>query len=279
MILNVIMALPILATIMWRESATNAVARRVRSKDPAKCLSRFVDYPECCTSEKFTLNPTFWLKGVDFSCVSPWNSGGGKQRAGVAISKRHIVFAKHFPLWKGVRIQFVGEDGGVCPCCVEATRPIGKTDIMIGLLNAEVTPNIRPARILPSNYVKFIGNGENFPIVTFTQNEKALLGSLSPIPTNSTRRSMVCHPPADKMLTAFNALVEIGDSGDPVFLLLGNEAVLIYCLQGGLYGSGPGLHFYRREIQAAMDALCPGYKLETFDFEQMKAKGGHSLRR
>ena len=29
------------------------------------------------------------------------------------------------------------------------------------------------------------------------------------------------------------------------------------------------MHSFRREIQAAMDELCPGYKLEEFDFSRL----------
>ena len=57
-----------------------------------------------------------------------------------------------------------------------------------------------------------------------------------------------------------------GDSGNPAFLIVDNQPILLYCLFRGGYGSGPALHLYRREIQAAMDELCPGYTLETFDF-------------
>ena len=61
-----------------------------------------------------------------------------------------------------------------------------------------------------------------------------------------------------------------GDSSNPAFLLIGNEPILLYCLQIGDVGHGPEIHRYRREIQAAMDDLCPGYKLEAFDFSTVQ---------
>ena len=64
-----------------------------------------------------------------------------------------------------------------------------------------------------------------------------------------------------------------GDSGNPAFLLINDQPILIYCLTGGWSGSGDGLHFYQDKIQSLMDELCPGYKLEIFDFGVERDEG------
>lgn len=258
--------------------ATNSIAWRIVGTDPAVCLSRFSDYPpskgrlgfpRCLWEKPFPANEKFWLKGVDFSCVSPWNDSCGAQRAGTLISKRHVIFAKHFPLWRGVRILFVDQEGEVCPCHVEATKALEKCDIMIGLLDYEVTPNIHPAKILPEDYAKHIGDGEGLPVATFNQREEVFLTSLKAISTNEVARGQGCYPSADGVQAALRKPIVGGDSGNPAFLLIGNEPILLYCLRSGGCGSGPAIHHYRREIQKAMDDLCPGYKLETFDFRKV----------
>ena len=87
--------------------ATNSIAQRIAGSDPAVSLSRFADYPpskgklgfpRCLWEKPFPANEKFWLKGVNFSCASPWSDESGTVRAGTLISKRHIIFAKHFPL-------------------------------------------------------------------------------------------------------------------------------------------------------------------------------------
>ena len=261
----------ILATATILQFATNSIAQRIAGADPNVCLSRFDDYPpskgklgfpRCLFEKAFPANEKFWLKGVDFSCASPWSDESGTVRAGTLISKRHIIFAKHFPLWKGVRILFVDQEGEVCPCRIEATKTLEKCDIAIGLLDYEVTPNIRPAKILPPDFPKYIGDGKGLPIVTLTQHERAILSECRGITTNSIAN--VASTNAN--WKALGGKIVVGDSGNPAFLLIGNEPILLYCLQSGGVGHGPALHRYRREIQAAMDALCPGYKLESFDF-------------
>ena len=261
--------------------ATNCIAERIAGADPAVCLSRFVDYPpskgrlgfpRCLWEKPFPTNKKFWLKDVDFSCVSPWNDSCGAQRAGTLISKRHIILAKHFPLWKGVRIVFVDGDGAICPCRVEATKPLKSCDILIGLLDYEVTPNIHPVKILPEDYAKFIGRGKGLPVVTFNQREQVFLSRLDGISTNENIK-LVCNVSAtNQHWRVLGGNIVGGDSGKPAFLLIGNEPILLYCLLSGGPGLGPSVFHFRKEIQKAMDELCPGYKLEEFDFAALERK-------
>lgn len=256
--------------------ATNSIAfvdSRVTVSNPTNSLCRFVDYEASCRTQNFVLNTNFWLRGIDFSCVSPWNSGSGRLRAGTAISKRHIVFGKHYPLWKDVRIVFVGEDGGVCPCSIVATKELPNTDIAIGLLNAELTPNIHPAKILPRNAAEYIGDGTDFPVVTFNQFENAFLTYVRNVRSlASDFLVMWCREPTDPRQCRFRKPIKGGDSGNPAFLLFNGQPILLFTLYGGGCGTGHCLHAACDEIQSAMDALCPGYRLETFDFG--KGTGG-----
>ena len=253
-------------------AAISNVNERLAVSDPAVALSRFVGYPSGAAEGKFRPNPRFWARDIDFSCASPWNSQGGTTRAGTLISKRHIVFAKHFPLAPKTRLLFVGADGGVCPVRLMEYRGIPNTDIVIGLLDVEVTPNIHPAKILPPDAEKYLGTGEGLPVGTFNQKEEMYLAELNPLPTDGPRWSHTrCHVPKDSRWLPYRGRLIGGDSGNPAFLILGNQAVLLYCATGGWSGSGPGLHNYAREIQSAMDTLCPGYTLQTFDFHSSHA--------
>ena len=255
--------------------ATNSIAQRIVGVDPAVCLSKFSDYPpskgklgfpRCLFENPFPPNPDFWLRDVDFSCASPWSDETGPVRAGTLISRRHVIFAKHFPLWKGVRILFVDREGEVCPCRIEATKTLEKCDIAIGLLDYEVTPNIRPAKILPENFAEQIGDGKGLPIVTFNQGERAFLSECRGITTNRVMNGAS----TNANWKALGDKIVVGDSGNPAFLLIGKEPILLYCLLSGGVGHGPAIHCHRREIQKAMDELYPGYKLESFDFDTLK---------
>ena len=172
------------ASLSVFDYATNCIAERVERSDPKECLSRFSEYPpskgrlgfpRCLFQDPFPENEKFWLNDVDLSCVSPWNDSYGALRAGTLISPRHVVFAAHFPLDKGRRILFLDKEFDVCERYVGKSKAVPGTDIQIAALTKEVTPNIRPAKILPDNFADFIGNGAGLPVVTFNQHEEGLL--------------------------------------------------------------------------------------------------------
>lgn len=268
----VVGALLVAATLPLHQFVCESVDRRIAAANPTNGLARFLNYTSGGPKDRFVPNPAFWAKGVDFSCASPWNSQSGSLRAGTLISKRHIVFAHHFPLAVGTRIVFVGEDGGVCPCYVQATKAIGNTDIMIGALNAEVTPNIHPAKLLTMDFQPYLGEGVGLPVVTLNREEKAFVTELWLLPRRGSPPGPRNHNPTGKLRQSFREDIKVGDSGNPAFLIVGTEPILLYCLKLGGYGAGPWLHFYLDKIQATMDELCPGYKLETFDFAALERK-------
>lgn len=267
-----VLAAIVLAVLSIPQMAIESASIRVAVSDQTNALGRFVGYPSGAANDRFTLNPKFWARGVDFSCVSPWNSASGNLRAGTLVSKRHIVYASHFPLAIGTRLSFVDEKGMVCPCRLTAGKVVPGTDIMVGLLDYEVTPNIRPAKILPPDFEKYIGRDGGMPTVVFNQREELLLWELKPAPTNMIpRRGMSGWYPKNKAWKRFNKSIVVGDSGNPAFLLVGDSPIFTHCAQCAGTGGGPPLHSYRKEVQKVMDELCPGYKLEVFDFSQLKS--------
>lgn len=258
--------------------ATNSVAERIADPNIGKSVWRFSEYPpskgrlgfpRCLFQDPFPANEHFWLKDVDFSCASPWNEKFGNLRAGTLISPRHIVFAAHFPLGGGY-IQFVAPDGDVCKRELGASKTVPGTDIRIAVLSSDVSSDIRPAKILPENFADYIGDGGGLPVVTFDQEEHALLTELNPILGGETAKFLSSRPSRDRSRAHFQETVISGDSGNPAFLLIGDQPILIYCLKTGGFGAGQSLLYYRDEIQKVMDALCPGYRLESFDFGGLK---------
>ena len=268
-------AILLVAALPVFDFATNSIAQRIAGADPAVCLSRFADYPpskgklgfpRSLWEKAFPLNEKFWLKDVDFGCVSPWNDSCGAERAGTLISRRHVIFAKHFALWIGVRILFVNQEREIVHRRIEATKGVADCDIMIALLDSDVPPSIHPAKILPEDFEKHIGDGRGLPIVTFNRHEQVLLSQFNRVSTNGNRRVLQNVGTTNKVWKSLGVKIVGGDSGNPAFLLIGNEPILLYCLKTGGVGHGPSVFHLRKEIQKAMDELCPGYTLEAFDF-------------
>lgn len=227
-------------------------------------LPRFLDYAANGRRDVFKANPDFWAKGIDFSCASPWNSAGGRTRAGTAISRRHIVFAKHFPMGKGTRIVFVGDLGEPTAYYIEKTKAMLRGDIMIGSLNVELTPDIHPAKILPDDYTNYIGHAEGLPVVSLNQHEMAFVSEIMSISTNSIYDLVHCRRSERPNRNPYCDKIRSGDSGSPVFLVVRDEPIFLYFFTTPT--GGYPIRRFRREVQQIMDELCPGYKLESYTF-------------
>ncbi len=94
--------------------------------------------------------------------------------------------------------------------------------------------------------------------------------------------------PAETNRLAFYEPMMSGDSGNPSFLVMGMEVILLGTghlgfdgVDGDNYKGGtvPFLTYYAAEIQQVMDRLAPGCPLRFYDFsdyERLPLNGGTS---
>ena len=71
--------------------------------------------------------------------------------------------------------------------------------------------------------------------------------------------------------------VVVGDSGDPKFLVCGNEVILICTLLtygSGSSGLGPFTTYYADQLQNSINELSPGYQLQVFDLSSFQPLPG-----
>src|SRR6218665_2472202 len=133
----------------------------------------------------YTPNPNCWAKDFDFSCESPWNSIGANTRAGTLVSPKHFIHANHFPITHGTTMRWVSAAGEVVTrTCVNSVQ-IGITDIRLGTLDSDITPNIKFAKILPDDWQSYIPtlvtnnySSNPFPMFQLDQEAKILAAGI-----------------------------------------------------------------------------------------------------
>ena len=253
--------------------AVHSVESRLTNAPPAKAWRRFSNWSAAAV-QNGTLkpNPSFWAKGVDFSCASFWNTQGRNTRAGTAVSARHVVFAHHFPIAAGTTLMFFGTDGQIHHRKITASRRISTTDLMVGVLESDLPRTVHPALILPPNWRDYLGSGAGLPVVTFDYEEKGLVMELNA--PQSGRRGDVwsARHPVDPARAPFTERLIVGDSGNPCFLLMNEDVILLYTITTGGPGGGPAIQPLRAMLQYAMDQLCPGYRLREYDFSSYTSR-------
>lgn len=224
----------------------------------------------------FQRNPNCWANGVDLSCASPWNipapgdeSGGGAIKAGTLISPRHVIFANHFYALNGTIMVFIASNGEKILRTITNSIRIGTTDIRIAILDSDVPNTIAFAKVLPSNwsnYLPGLNSISNIPVMCLNQTEKASIASLYALDS-----SFVNTYPT-QYSSYFNNMIT-NDSGNPVFLIINGEPVIIGVFYSGGAGYGSFISYNYDAINSAMSSLGGVYQLTPANLSQFNNYG------
>jgi hypothetical protein len=214
----------------------------------------------------YVRNTNCWAANLDLTCVSPWNSAGGISYAGTAISSRHIIFARHFQIPTNATIRFITTDNQVVTRTMTAKQSLSgsdaTTDLTIGLLDSALPASITPAKVLPANtpdYLPSIGRVYAIPALAIDREENALITCLYQLTGDMAR----FQSPSNATRVGYYEPLISGDSGNPAFLIIDNEPVLITTWTFGGAGGGPRIHALHTEINAAMTTLGGGQQLSV----------------
>lgn len=262
------------------------IAGKLQGKDPATALAVYSSQdPYFNGLGKFIRNPSCWLNGVkNISCFSPAQMSGANwwQRGGTLITRKHVLFAAHFApavITGGTPLIFVADDNTVIRRNIVqyGTIPWG-ADVAIALLDSDVPANIQIAKVLPKNYADYLNSDATTPAycVGLDQQEKALvklgtIGSGSVFNYNGQQIMYnvfgVHETWAAHQYQSFNEAIIVGDSGNPVFLILDNELVVMTTWlspTGGAFISAPSVY---DTTNALIESLSPGegYALTDVD--------------
>jgi hypothetical protein len=223
----------------------------------ASMLSSFTDPNGTLTAGGFNAGraDTFWAKDIDFTSVSVWNNRGYddssgadfRKRGATAITKRHIIMAKHFKLQASDVVYFVDPDGTWISRTISAIADHGSEDMTVGVLSESLPDNISFVKILSSNvndFLKVVATTNSIlthyrPIIAgFDFEKKLTLMELTNAIVASNSRATYNAVPA-VLPDPYGELAETlasGDSGQPAFIILNGEPVLITSYHTTTYG-------------------------------------------
>jgi len=126
------------------------------------------------------------------------------------------------------------------------------------------------AKVLPDDFAQYIHTGVNLPVVCLNHEKKALVRDISILPALSAvpdpGRSLRVNTkwPENSMRLAFNELILTGASGNPCFMFINHQPVILTVWTSG--GSGSSVHSYKQDINILMNLLPGGgYQLEEID--------------
>ena len=226
-------------------------------------------------------NPASWVRVFDWTGVAAGINGLGGVGGGTLISRRHVLFANHVPYpGRPFDIFFANKDSRTFTYKVTNIQQVGNTDIAIGTLDRDADASLNVYRVLPDNWLQYIANKVIQPTATFIavgltaptqsfvlpvlysgQDKKVSTGDVVSISLGIAAVNI----PAFEVARAFGDGVRGGDSGNPIFAMLGDELVLLGAWYRGSTASGEVGGFpWLAAQKPAIEAII-GQKLQVAD--------------
>ncbi|MEI8085183.1 MAG: T9SS type A sorting domain-containing protein [Paludibacter sp.] len=227
-----------IATTNFNTNAANNIDLRIASNYSAAAMPIFSSQDH--VNKVFVRNPACWASDLDLTCISPSNYSYNNLHAGTLITARHAILAAHFKLSTGDSLYFVTADNVTVRRKIIGYKtntifsPTQFPDLEIVTLDSDVPSSIKPCVFLPSNYATYLSNdGRNLPTFSTDQEEKALvneveaLNSLLVINSNPAVKMYSEHACTGTPRSSLHEAIISGDSGNPVFLIIRGELVLV----------------------------------------------------
>lgn len=222
------------------------------------------------TTTQWVRNPNSWTAKntpLDFTGVSGANDNLSNiyQKGATLVTPRHFITADHFFQPVGSKIFFITATGTPVMRTVTGISTIAGTDINVGVLDSDVPDTITYYPIMSSSTLqgtiqKFYNQNLDVPITLFNQLGQAHINPLNSLDSDTIHYGSYY----GGVRAGFSSDVFIGDSGQPGFMIIDNQPVLLFTIYTTTYS--PNLGNYITNINAAITTLgSGGYQLTQYN--------------
>ncbi|MCF7834387.1 MAG: cadherin domain-containing protein [Candidatus Pacebacteria bacterium] len=238
----------------------------------------------------WTRSSTVWTikegaVSLDFTGASPWSvqagggASGGYVGAGTLISPRHMVLARHAGLDDDSTVVFVDNSNNIVTRTIIGQKTVGpidplliaEHDIQVLLLNEDITEEdgITYYPIIDfDTFKEYVQTVSSVPVIMLhselpvepntLREDKVIIKNMTGTPSTTVGYTTPSSPRSD-----FNETLVGGDSGNPIFAVIGGRLVLVSTVFSA--SNGPFHTNFVSEINSAMTSLGGGYQVADLD--------------
>ncbi|KAL3882624.1 hypothetical protein ACJMK2_028948 [Sinanodonta woodiana] len=234
--------------------------------------------------KNYIRNPHCWAASLDLTPISPWNSNGQNTKAGVLVSPRHLIWAKHYGMPVNTTVRFIDQNNNVIERTIVNEEAVNSGnnsylkgyDIVVGVLDRDVPPTISFAKVLPANMsASRPSSVPNVPVLNTDFEEKALVADWGQTFFSPLTMVFLTTPSTTSLRYPMYEPKIVGDSGNPVFMVEKKELILLFVFTYGGDGAGSSIVYHHEEINNIMLRLGGGYKLTDLNLATFLHDGDH----
>lgn len=177
-----------------------------------------------------------WASDLNLTGVS-WNDS----RTATLIAPKYVVMAAHYTRPPSVPVMFHDKSGKPYERFISKIRPLSSVgDIAVAQLNMPLPPEVKAYRFAKASDAK-VGR----PVIVTDQTNTLSVHQIAAVSGNTVQLGYI-----PGLNPAYGRNLIVGDSGNPSFLLVNGELVLLETHTTGGPGAGP---FYGSpQVQAAI---------------------------
>lgn len=229
--------------------------------------------------KRYVRNVDCWAYPLDLTSISPWNSQGKNRRAGTLVTPRHVLYARHYSIAVNTTIRFVDRNNNVVDRKIAKTKSVPTQghsslsgyDIVVAELDQDVTSEISFAKVMPKTLSTIRpSSSSRVPVFDTDFEEKALVADLQYESGNMVRLSI---PASGSLRRHFYESKITGDSGNPVFMVINGEPVLMFMFTYGGAGSGTSVTSHYDDINSIINNWGSSYRLNDIDLTSFLEAG------
>lgn len=260
-----------------RKSITDVIDAAISGKTPSVAKPLFSAANHVTGAYTYNASGWFYPWVTAMTGLSPWNSNGGTEKAGVAVTARNAIGAAHYGLNIGNTIRFVQSNGTVVDRVISAYSDMAGTDIRLYVLSSDLPAGITPAKMFPSDWTEHFtvgpsggGRCESMPIAWIDKINNVYVHSVELYMDGSTIGAELDYGlPVGVERLSFSKGLTMGDSGSPFFVMVGSNLALLTSAYG--WGASPSYPVRLSAMQSAISTLnatagVGAYSLTTVDF-------------